>query len=114
MAFWQFLLQKEGDRSWQPLALTEIEISEGRYRVVAHSNQVRVPVEVRITHETTTSTPPIRRTQRRFGKTNPDGLIVIMPFTRLLPGTWELRCTGDVMSDMLGEGWQHRVRLHVL
>lgn len=114
MAFWEFLLQKEGDRSWLPLESSKVEVLEGRYRIVAHASQPHMPIEVRITHTATTEIPPIRRTQKRFSHTNKNGLVVIMPFTRLLPGVWDLRCTSDLMAEMLGEGWQYVVRLQVL
>jgi hypothetical protein len=114
MAFWEFLIQKEGDRSWLPLESPDVEILEGRYRVVARSSRVNVPVEIRITHDAIAEEPPKRRVQKRTSGTNPDGLIVVIPFTRLHPGIWELRCTGDLMSDMLGEGWHHTVKLQVI
>ncbi|WAL62653.1 hypothetical protein [Thermocoleostomius sinensis] len=114
MAFWEFLIQKEGDRSWLPLGSSKVEILEGRYRIVAHSERSNTPVEIRIIHDATAEIPPIRRTQKRVSQTNNNGLVAILPFTRLLPGVWELRCTSDLMADMLGEGWQHSVQLQVL
>jgi hypothetical protein len=114
MADWEFLIQKEGDRSWLPLDTPDVEILEGRYRVVARSTAPGRPVDVRITHDAVYETPPKRRSQSRSGQTNSDGLMMVLPFTRLQPGTWELRCTSDVMADLMGEGWQQRVLLHVL
>ncbi|NJR65128.1 MAG: hypothetical protein HC772_07095 [Leptolyngbyaceae cyanobacterium CRU_2_3] len=114
MAFWEFLIQKEGDRSWLPLESPKVEILEGRYRIVARSSRINAPVEIRMVQNAITETPPVRRIQKRTSQTNKDGLIVIIPFTRLLPGAWELRCTGDLMAEMLGDGWQHSVQLQVL
>jgi hypothetical protein len=114
MAFWEFLLQKEGDRSWLPLESPQVEVLEGKYRVVARSSQTNTSVEIRIIHDATAEIPPVRRTQKRHGKTNREGLIVVMPFTRLLPGTWQLRCMSDVMSDLMGSGWEYALHLHVL
>jgi hypothetical protein len=114
MEYWEFLIQKEGDRAWLPVEPPDVEILEGRYRVVARSSRTNTAVEICITHQSTTEIPPKRRTQKRFGQTNKDGLIVVTPFTRLEPGIWELRCTGDLMSDMMGEGWLHIVKLQVL
>jgi len=34
MQSWEFLLQKEGDRVWLPLESPDVEILEGRYRVI--------------------------------------------------------------------------------
>lgn len=114
MAFWEFLLQREGDRSWLPVEATKVEILEGCYRIVAHSDQLQVPVEIRVTHHATAEVPLIRRTQKRHSKTNQNGLVVVMPFTRLLPGVWDFQCASDVMADMLGEGWSYAVQLQVL
>ncbi|MCU0570108.1 MAG: hypothetical protein MUF49_26490 [Oculatellaceae cyanobacterium Prado106] len=114
MEFWEFLLQQEGDRSWLSVESASVEILEGRYRIMARASRVNTPVDIRVTHDATHEDPPIRRTQKRTVKTNPEGLVVIMPFTRLLPGIWELRCSGDVMADLLGEGWSKAVKLQVL
>ena len=115
MENWKFLLQKEGDRSWLPLDSPDVEILEGRYRIVARSNQVNTEVEVRISHLVTGEDPPKRRIQKRSSRTNQDGLMVVIPFTRLKPGMWELCCSSvDLMSDLLGDSWQYAVKLQVL
>jgi hypothetical protein len=113
MAYWEFLLQKEGDRSWLPLESPDVEILEGRYRVVARSNRVNTTLEVRVIHQTDDEASPKRRCQKRAAQTNQDGLVVVLPFTQLQSGIWELRCASDVMADMMGEGWQHTVQLFV-
>lgn len=115
MAYWEFLLQQEGDRSWLPLEVPTVEILEGRYRVVARSNRVNTPVEVRIIHQADAEPEgqPKPRSQKRTSKTNQDGLIVVLPFTWLQPGLWELRCASDLMAEMMGHAWSHTVQLHV-
>ncbi|MGK7874639.1 MAG: hypothetical protein AB4426_15445 [Xenococcaceae cyanobacterium] len=113
MAYWEFLLQKEGDRSWLPMEKPTLEIEEGQYRVVAHSNRTNVDVEIRVTHQATSEGKSLRRSQKRSRRTNSEGLMVIIPFTYLKPGLWELRCCGDIMSDLLGESWQERLQLQV-
>jgi hypothetical protein len=114
MEFWEFLIQKDGDRSWLPLESPDVEVLEGRYRVVARTSRVNTAVEIRISHVATAEHPPKRRIQKRSGQTNQDGLIVVIPFTQLQPGLWELRCTGDLMADLMGESWQYAVKLQVL
>ncbi|HEY9698456.1 MAG TPA: hypothetical protein V6D10_14425 [Trichocoleus sp.] len=114
MEFWEFLLQKDGDRSWLPLESTSVEVLEGRYRVVARASRANLPVEIRITHAAISQNVPVRRVQQRSSRTNRDGLVVILPFTQLEPGDWELRCTGDVMAEMLGDGWEYAVQLQIL
>jgi hypothetical protein len=113
MEYWEFLLQKEGDRSWLPLESPTVEILEGRYRVVARSSRKQTNVEVRIIHQATEEVPPKRRTQKRSNRTNADGLVVVIPYTSLKPGTWELNCSGDLMSELMGNGWQYSVQFEV-
>lgn len=115
MEYWEFLIQKEGDRAWLPLESPDVEILEGRYRVVARSERANENVEIRVTHDCTDEIPPKRRVQKRSRRTSAEGLVVVIPFTRLKPGLWELRCSGgDVMSDLLGSSWHHAVKLEVL
>lgn len=114
MEFWEFLIQKEGDRSWLPLESPSTEILEGRYRIVARSSRTSVSTEIRVTHYATHESPPVQRVRKRSGQTNPDGLVVILPFTRLQPGVWEVRCTGDLMAEMMGDAWQYVLQLEVL
>lgn len=114
MAFWEFLIQKDGDRSWLPIEPPGAEILEGRYRIVARASRVNTLTEIRITHIATQEDPPKRRVQKRQGQTNPEGLLVVMPYTQLQPGVWELRCNSDLMADMMGDSWQYSVQLEVL
>ncbi|MBD1807903.1 hypothetical protein H6F98_20965 [Microcoleus sp. FACHB-SPT15] len=114
MDYWEFLLQKEGDRSWRPIKSPKFKIEAGRYRVVAHSSCTNTDVEICVMHECTEEDPPKRRFQKRSRRTNPEGLMVVIPFTYLKPGSWELRCCGDIMSDLLGKSWKKAVRLEVL
>lgn len=114
MADWEFLIQKEGDLSWLPLDSPNVEILEGRYRIVARSGRINTPVELRVTHFAAQETPPQRRLQKRISQTNETGLVAVIPFTQLQAGTWELQCVStDLMSDLLGNGWQYEVRLQV-
>ncbi|WP_416209796.1 hypothetical protein [Nostoc sp. LEGE 06077] len=114
MEHWQFLIQKQGDRSWHSLESPNIQILEGRYRVLARSNLPNTDVEVRVTHSSTQEVPPKRRIQKQSRRTTSEGLMAVIPFTLLKPGIWELRCSGDLMSDIFGKSWQQSVYLQVL
>lgn len=46
----EFLLQKEGDRAWLPLETSDVEILEGKYRVVARIQHPNTDIEIRVTH----------------------------------------------------------------
>ncbi|MEH2420404.1 MAG: hypothetical protein V7K48_05485 [Nostoc sp.] len=114
MEHWQFLIQKQGDRSWHILESPNLEILEGRYRVLARSNLPNTDVEVRVTHSSTQEVQPTRRIFKRSRRTNLEGLIAVIPFTYFQQGVWELRCCGDLMSDLFGKSWQYSVQLQVL
>ncbi|MGQ4649830.1 hypothetical protein [Lyngbya aestuarii] len=114
MEYWEFLIQKEGERFWLPIKSPKIEIEAGRYRVVAHSNLSNINLEVCVTHESTGELPPRRRSQKRSRCTNQEGLMVVLPFTDFKSGLWRLRCSSDIMSDLMGNSWQQVVVLSVL
>ncbi|NEQ31714.1 MAG: hypothetical protein F6K04_12035 [Leptolyngbya sp. SIO4C5] len=115
MEYWEFLLQKEGDRTWLPLESAEVEILEGRYRLMAHASQANVAVEVRISQLLLDEIPPKRRVLKRQGQTNQDGLMVVMPFTQLQAGTWEVQCVGgDPLNDLMGDSWQQTIQFQIL
>ncbi|MEG3862633.1 hypothetical protein [Microcoleus sp. herbarium12] len=109
----EFLLQKEGDRAWLPLESPDVEILEGKYRVVARIQHPNTDIEIRITHTSFDETAPQRKVQSRSARTNPEGLVVIIPYTRLKPGMWELSCLPDPKSTP-AKPWQYGVQLEVL
>ncbi|PPJ65167.1 hypothetical protein [Cuspidothrix issatschenkoi] len=114
MKNWQFLIQRQGDHTWRTLESSNLKLFAGNYRVLARSNLSNTDVEVRLTHVSTQETPPKRRILKRLRRTNAEGLMAVIPFTHFKPGIWELRCSGDVMSDMLGQSWQHTLTIEVL
>jgi hypothetical protein len=115
---WAFLLQHEGDRRWLPLDSPEMAIVEGRYRIIARSRRRNAAAEISIAHTAsqalTSTEPPKRRAKKRAAQTNDKGFLLVLPFTLMSPGQWELRCAGDVMSELMGESWQHALKLNVL
>ncbi|MEA5550072.1 hypothetical protein VB713_03590 [Anabaena cylindrica UHCC 0172] len=113
MEHWQFLIQKQGDRAWQPLESPTLQILAGKYRVLARSHLFNKDVEVRVTHSSIQEVPPKRRIFKRLRRTNADGLMAVIPFTELKPGIWELRCSADLMTDMLGKSWQYSLLIKV-
>nr|MDZ8038431.1 hypothetical protein [Nostoc sp. CreGUA01] len=114
MEHWQFLIQRQGDRSWHILESPNLQILEGQYRVLARSSLLNTDVEVRVTHFSTEEVTPKRRIFKRSRRTNSEGLMAVIPFTHFEPGVWELRCSGDLMSDMLGKSWQYSIQLQIL
>ncbi|MBS3026253.1 MAG: hypothetical protein HCA25_03920 [Dolichospermum sp. DET50] len=113
MENWQFLIQKQGDHTWRTLDSPNLNIWAGNYRVLARSSLKNTAVDVRVTHISIDEIPPKRRVLKRSRRTNSEGLMAVIPFTHFKPGIWELRCSGDVMSDMLGKSWQSTLIIQV-
>ncbi|MEM0981732.1 MAG: hypothetical protein AAGH78_15850 [Cyanobacteria bacterium P01_H01_bin.58] len=113
MAYWEFLLQKEGDREWLPLETAHVEISEGRYRIIAHTSYGEVAVDIRLSRVLTEQMPPKRKTLKRSGQTNTDGLMVVMPFTHLTPGSWTIKCAPGSTVESTTQ-WEYGVQLQVI
>jgi hypothetical protein len=114
---WEFLLQQEGDRSWLPLESPDVEILEGRYRVMVKTAVPDTVMDIRITHESTDEFPIKRRTQVRSGETSAKGLLLVIPFTQMQPGVWELAIGvphNENRDDARGATQHYSVQLHVL
>jgi hypothetical protein len=122
MENWQFLLQKEedarsGDRSASSLLKASnnstIAIEEGRYRIIAHSDRSNVDVEIEISQQIVNTGKSLRRSQKRSRSTNESGLVVILPFTNLQPGWWEIQCSGEFLSEESRRSWQKKLEMQV-
>ncbi|OBQ09158.1 hypothetical protein [Anabaena sp. AL09] len=113
MENWQFLIQKQGDHNWRTLESPNLNILADNYRVLARSYLNNMDVDVRVTYISTQEVPPKRRILKRSRRTNSEGLMAVIPFTNFKPGIWELRCSGDIMLEMLGKSWQHTLLIQV-
>lgn len=109
MADWEFLIQKEGLQAWLPLKPPIAQLESGRYRVVARSHRVNTEVEVRLTYQS-----QVQRLQKWIRHTNEKGSMPVFPFIHLEPGLWEISCSGNLMSELVGDSWKHTVQLQVL
>ncbi len=114
MKSWEFLLQKEGDRTWLPLENLTVEILEGRYRVVARTPCANEEVDIYVSFVSSEDDPPKRRIQQRSHAANDDGLLAILPFTPFRPGRWELRCRPHGSPGDVPQHWQSQIELQVL
>ncbi|NJL49648.1 MAG: hypothetical protein HC929_22205 [Leptolyngbyaceae cyanobacterium SM2_5_2] len=117
MEYWEFLLQQEGDQNWLPLDTAQVEILEGRYRIMAHTSQANLPVQIQISQQSLDQVPPKRRALKRQGQTNADGLMVVIPFTRLAAGTWDIYCSSQQpASDPAATepDWAYAIQLQVM
>jgi hypothetical protein len=111
MEYWEFLIQREGDRGWRPIKTGNLQLMEGKYRIVAHSNLLETPIQTRVTHQTLGSTVPKRRSRSIDQITNSSGLLEIVPFTHLQSGIWQFVCSGATAAQT---SWHHLLKLRVL
>lgn len=111
MTYWEFLIQQEGDLAWLPLKSSQTEILAGRYRVMARCDLANTPAELCVSYEHPDAEPQI---YKRTKQTNADGLLVVLPYTDLRAGIWQLGCSGRAGEGAADSDWHYAVRLHVL
>jgi hypothetical protein len=90
MSYWEFLIQRENDRAWRPLTSRNLQILEGNYRIIANTSVTNSTVRTQVFHQTNEQPPQL--SQNRSQSTSNEGLLVVLPFTHLQPGTWHLNC----------------------
>jgi hypothetical protein len=109
MTDWEFLIQREGDRSWRPIKTGNLQLTEGKYRIIASSNLLDTQIQTRVTYQTLGLPDPQRRSRSCDRATNPRGLLVIIPFTYLQSGIWQFVCSNDTQTP-----WHRILKLRVL
>jgi hypothetical protein len=92
MESWEFLLQKRGDKSWLPLEVPTVEILEGQYRLAAKSSFIETPIGIQIRYSPSAEVGYKPLQQKISKRTNPEGLLIVTPYTHLTPGTWQIFC----------------------
>jgi hypothetical protein len=110
MEYWEFLIQREGDRGWRTIETGNLQLTEGRYRIVANSDLLDTQIQTRVTYQTA-DTIPQRRSQSRNQTTNLRGLLAVIPFTNLQSGIWQFVCSGTTDAQV---SWQRVLKLRVL
>ena len=111
MTDWKFLIQRQGDRGWRPIETGNLQLMEGKYRIVATSQLYETPIQLRITHQTSDSPTPQRRSRSCQQTSNASGVVVMIPFTYLQAGIWQFVCSG---SDASHTAWHRILKLRVL
>ena len=110
MEYWEFLIQREGDRGWRTIETGNLQLMEGKYRIVANSDLLDAQIQTRVTYQTSDPKPQ-RRSQSRNQTTNRRGLLAVIPFTSLKSGIWQFVCSGTTDAPA---SWQRILKLRVL
>ena len=114
MEQWDFLIQREGDRIWLPLADGKTRLSPGRYRVVARSQARDALTEVCVRYESPPESEEAGQFYRSTRQTDDEGTVLILPATDLKVGLWSLSCSlAALRRDRPDAPPQGQVRLHV-
>ncbi|TVR13109.1 MAG: hypothetical protein EA395_04635, partial [Phormidium sp. GEM2.Bin31] len=93
MEQWDFLIQREGDRVWLPLAEGQTRLSPGRYRVVARSHARETLTEVCVRYEPPPESEEAGQFYRSTRQTDDEGTVLVLPATDLKVGSWSLSCS---------------------
>jgi hypothetical protein len=91
MENWEFLLQKQGDKSWLPLESPTVEILEGHYRLASRTKLVNALVGIQLSYIPSSGIHSPSR-QKFSKRINSEGLLIVMPYTHFTAGTWQIEC----------------------
>lgn len=108
---WDFLIQREGEKTWS--SVTDISrLKTGKYRLMVRTPKLNQAVDISITYYPESD---LRLTKRRkyYRQTNDRGFLAILPFTPLGTGAWEISCRPDLMNELCGENWHKKITLEV-
>jgi hypothetical protein len=97
MTYWEFLIQREDDRSWKTLTSPNLQIVEGKYRIVANTSVIDATVRTQVFYHTDQQPPQL--SQSRSQAISPEGILVVIPFTYLQAGMWQFKCNVSISED---------------
>ena len=111
MNTWDFLIQREGEKTWSSVANIS-RFEAGKYRLMVRTPKLNQGIDISITY---CPESDLRVTKRRkyYRQTNDRGFLAILPFTPLGTGSWEISCRPDLMSELCGENWHKKIILEV-
>jgi hypothetical protein len=91
MENWEFLLQKQGDKSWLPLESPTVEILEGHYRLASRTKLANALIGIQLSYIPSAGlqTPSRQKFSKRIDS---KGLLIVMPYTHFTAGTWQIEC----------------------
>jgi hypothetical protein len=106
MENWEFLLQKQGDKSWLPLESPTVEILEGQYRLASRTKFADALVGIQLRYIPCSDSIHKPSQQKIAKRVNPEGLLIVMPYTNFTPGTWQIECSEQ--DELKGQTPQHK------
>jgi hypothetical protein len=116
MENWEFLLQKQGDKSWLPLESPTVEILEGQYRLASRTKFADALVGIQLRYIPCSDSIHKPSQQKIAKRVNAEGLLIVMPYTNFTPGTWQIECAEldePEQEGVLHNPWLVSVQLEV-
>jgi hypothetical protein len=111
MNTWDFLIQREGEKTWSSVTAIS-RLKTGKYRLMVRTPKLNQAVDISITYCPESDLTATKR-KKYYRQTNDRGFLAILPFTSLRSGAWEISCRPDLMSELYGENWQKKITLEV-
>jgi hypothetical protein len=105
----EFILQKQGDNHGRSIASYPLEIVSGNYRLLTRLDSPWQNMEVRIDYES----PQNSERYTYYYRSDAQGWIEILPYSDLGVGNWNIRCYGDILAELQGQGWQKTLNIIV-
>ncbi len=90
MPYWEFLIQRENDRAWRPLTSRKLQVFEGNYRIIANTSMSNSAVQTQVSYQNNQKSLPIDQYHAQV--ISNEGLLVVIPFTHIQTGIWQLNC----------------------
>jgi hypothetical protein len=97
MTYWEFLIQREDDRSWKTLTSPNLQIVEGKYRIIANTSAIDATVRTQVFYHTDNDPPQL--SQSRSQSVSTEGVLVVLPFTHLQAGMWHFKCNVGISEN---------------
>jgi hypothetical protein len=97
MTYWEFMIQREDDRSWKTLTSPNLQIVEGKYRIIANTSAIDATVRTQVFYHTESEPPQL--SQSRSQSISSEGVLVVLPFTHLQAGMWYFKCNVDISEN---------------
>lgn len=105
----EFILQKQGENHGRSISTNPLEIVSGNYRLLARLDSPFANIEVRIDYES----PQNSERYTHYDRSDAGGWLEIFPYRDLGVGNWKIRCYGDILTELQGQGWQETLNLIV-
>ena len=109
---WDFLIQKDGKTEWSKL--TDLSsLPAGCYQLAAKSDRPKLNVDIRITYQDLKQTNPPQTIASISHHLDHQGFILLLPFTHLSAGQWQIHCFPSILAEMSGATWRTSLQFDI-